>query len=236
MPEIIRKLLDWLEHRLGTGPDVPAKEVQVPSAAYDTTGMAEPSWLTLEQLRKATGMSAVRAQDWYPHLRAACMEFGITSVPRLAAFLAQVGHESGGFLYTREIWGPTAVQQRYEGRADLGNTRPGDGPRFRGRGLIQVTGRANYAAVAAGLGIDCVERPELLEQPQHAARSAAWWWTHNGCNEMADAEDFHALTRRINGGYNGLDDRLARWEQARRHVLEEGRGYAAADADAALLA
>jgi len=85
----------------------------------------------------------------------ACLEFGIVGPARVAAFLAQVGHESGGFVHTREIWGPTPAQQRYEGRADLGNTRPGDGSRFRGRSLIQVAGRANYTAVAAGLDIDC---------------------------------------------------------------------------------
>ena len=81
-----------------------------------------------------------------------------------------------------------------------------------------MTGRINYQAVARGLGIDCVGAPELLEQPSCAARSAAWWWTSNGCNQFADSGDFRALTRRINGGYNGMDDRLSRWEMARVHV------------------
>src|SRR5690606_17393021 len=105
-----------------------------------------PTRRSSDLFRKATGLSASRAQDWYPYVRAACIEFEITAPTRLAAFLAQVGHESGGFVYAREIWGPTEAQKRYEGRKDLGNTQPGDGSRFRGRGLIQITGRANYTA------------------------------------------------------------------------------------------
>lgn len=184
----------------------------------DQSASAPAAWLPLEQFRKATGIPAVRAQTWHPHVLSACLEFGITGPVRIAAFLAQIGHESGGFVYVREIWGPTPAQQRYEGRRDLGNTQPGDGSRFRGRGLIQVTGRANYQAAARALGIDCVNRPELLEQPRNAARASAWWWAAHGCNELADTGDFVALTRKINGGTNGLADRLARWELAKEHV------------------
>ena len=174
------------------------------------------AWIGLERFQQATGLSGSRAQEWYPHVRAACLAFDITAPVRLAAFLAQVGHESDGFVHTREIWGPTAAQKRYEGRADLGNTQPGDGSRYRGRGLIQITGRYNYAAVSRALGIDCVAHPELLEQPAHAARASAWWWAAYGCNELADAGDFRALTRRINGGTNGLADRMERWERAKQ--------------------
>lgn len=176
------------------------------------------SWISLEQFRKATGLSGVKAQGWHSHVKSACLEFDIVGLVRIAAFLAQVGHESGGFVWTREIWGPTPAQQRYEGRADLGNTQPGDGSRFRGRGLIQITGRSNYRAVSAGLGIDFLGNPALLENQANAARSAAWWWANNGCNEIADTGDFERLTRRINGGVNGLADRLSRWDLARQHV------------------
>lgn len=174
------------------------------------------AWISLEAFRKATGLSASRAQDWYASVKAACIEFGITTPARIAAFLAQVGHESGGFVYTREIWGPTAAQLRYEGRVDLGNTHPGDGSRYRGRGLIQVTGRFNYEAVSRALGVDAVNDPALLEKPLLAARSAAWWWASHGCNVLADAGDFVALTKRINGGTNGLQDRMQRWERAKQ--------------------
>ena len=174
------------------------------------------TWIGLDAFMAATGLSSVSAQDWYPYVRAACLEFQITAPVRLAAFLAQVGHESGGFVYTREIWGPTAAQKGYEGRSDLGNTRPGDGQKFRGRGLIQITGRGNYQHLKDSLGVDVVNNPILLEQKPLAARSAAWWWANNGCNEIADTGDFERLTRRINGGINGLADRLDRWDRAKR--------------------
>ena len=133
----------------------------------------------------------------------------------MAAFIAQIGHESGQLQYVREIWGPTAAQLRYEGRADLGNTVTGDGSRYRGRGLIQITGRANYAACGEALGIDLINHPELLEQPQYACLSAAWFWAMKGLNTLADAGEFNTVTRRINGGLNGLADRLSLWVKAR---------------------
>lgn len=216
MPEFLKKITTWFSG-LFQRSEAPAP-IASPDPEPDQPAPPPAAWLTLEQFRKAAGLPAVRAQDWYPHVLSACLEFEITGPVRIAAFLAQVGHESGGFIYVREIWGPTPAQQRYEGRADLGNFVPGDGSRFRGRSLIQVTGRANYQSVADALGIDCVSRPDLLEQPQNAARASAWWWANNGCNELADGGDFRALTRRINGGHNGLDDRLKRWEVAKKHV------------------
>ncbi len=191
-------------------PGTPSSPSAPPPASFDNV-----AWIGLETFRKAAGLSAAKAQDWYPHVRAACLEFNITAPVRLAAFLAQVGHESAGFQYTREIWGPTRAQKRYEGREDLGNTKPGDGSRFRGRGLIQITGRANYQKASVALGIDAVANPQLLEEPAMAARSAAWWWAAHGCNEIADNGTLRQLTIRINGGTNGLDDRKERWERAK---------------------
>jgi putative chitinase len=141
-------------------------------------------------------------------------EFGITTPARTAAFLAQVAHESAELRYTREIADGTA----YELRADLGNTQPGDGPRFKGRGLLQVTGRANYAACGAALGLDLVSNPALLEAPSQASRSAAWFWQSRGLNGAADADKFGAITRTINGGFTHLDERIAYWLRARRAV------------------
>ena len=137
-------------------------------------------------------------------------------------FLAQTGHESGSLQFVRELWGPTDAQLRYEGRADLGNTLPGDGFRFRGRGLIQTTGRANYRHLRDRLrngGYRCPDfeqEPELLEEPQWAALSACDYWEMRKCNEAADAGNFELVTRLVNGGLNGLDDRLNRWERAKR--------------------
>lgn len=210
MKELFHKLLMFLS---GLRP-APTKNVPV----LEITPAPILDWISLDQFRRATGLDAAKAIDWYQHVRAACLEFDIIGPARIAAFLAQVGHESGGFAYTREIWGPTAAQKRYEGRADLGNTQPGDGSKFRGRGLNQITGRYNYQRLKDKLGVDVVNNPVLLEQKPLAARSAAWWWANNGCNEIADTGDFERLTRRINGGTNGLADRLDRWERAKLHV------------------
>ncbi len=149
-------------------------------------------------------------------LTAAMDEYEINTKERKAAFIAQVMHESGMGRYLTEIWGPTPAQSRYEGRADLGNNQPGDGSKFRGRGLLQTTGRANYARTGKALGLDLLNNPEWLARPALAARSAGWFWKVNGCNEIADSGDFTKLTKRINGGINGLEDRERLWEIARR--------------------
>lgn len=139
-------------------------------------------------------------------LNATMKEFEIDKTPvRESMFLAQIAHESGGFHYVREL----ASGDAYEGRADLGNDEPGDGVRYKGRGLIQITGKANYRACGAALDLDLISNPELLEQPDAAARSAGWFWASRHLNELADKGDFIAITKRINGGLNGLPDRQA---------------------------
>lgn len=153
-----------------------------------------------------------KAALYAPLLDAAMREFDINTPARQASFLSQVGHESGQLRYVREL----ASGAAYEGRKDLGNTQPGDGERYRGRGLIQITGRANYTAAMMVLDVDIVEHPELLETPVLACRSAAWFWKSHGLNELADAGDQVKVTRRINGGTNGLADRLALFEVAKK--------------------
>ena len=171
--------------------------------------------MTPAELAKCTGARIDRATTFLPFIEAAMEEFGIDTPTRQAAFLAQIGHESGGLHWAVEIWGPTPAQVRYEGRRDLGNTEPGDGLLYRGRGLIQLTGRANYVEASAALGVDLIAYPELLGKPELAARSAAWFWSRHGLNEIADDGDFTKLTRRINGGTNGLEDRMALWADAK---------------------
>lgn len=171
--------------------------------------------MTPQVLASALQIPLARATVWADPLSAAMALYAIDSDLRQAAFLAQVGHESGRLVYTRELWGPTSAQQRYEGRVDLGNTQPGDGFRYRGRGLIQVTGRANYQSAATALALPLLDQPELLEQPSAAALSAAWFWNSHNLNALADAGDFETITRRINGGLNGQDDRLALWNSAK---------------------
>lgn len=168
--------------------------------------------MNLDQLLAIMPAARRRASAFLDPLNAAMAEFGINTPARQASFLSQVGHESGQLLYVREL----ASGAAYEGRSDLGNTQPCDGVRFKGRGLIQITGRANYAACGAALGLDLLVRPELLEQPVNACRSAAWFWKTHGLNELADAGDQVRVTRRVNGGTNGLADRLALFAVADR--------------------
>ncbi len=171
--------------------------------------------MTPKELALCTGARLDRAEEWLPYIEDAMAEFGIDTPERQAAFLAQIGHESGGLHWSSEIWGPTPAQARYEGRSDLGNTEPGDGFRFKGRGLIQTTGRANYESTGDALGVDLISDPVQLAQPELAARSAAWFWQEHGLNELADVGDYRRITLRINGGTNGMDDRLSRWEKAK---------------------
>lgn len=148
-------------------------------------------------------------------LNAAMEEFLINTPIRQAAWLSQVGHESGQLRYTEEI----ASGASYEGRHDLGNTQPGDGKLYKGRGLIMITGRFGYADCAMELEIDCLVHPEILAEPVNACRTAAWWWKKHGCNELADKGDEIGLCKRINGGTNGLADRQALYKVACK-VLE----------------
>ena len=172
--------------------------------------------ITEQQLLQILPNAGRQAGVFVPALNTAMNRYGIIGTARAAAFIAQVGHESGQFRWLKELWGPTAQQAGYEGRADLGNTVKGDGSKFRGRGLIQITGRANYVACGDALGLGLLSKPELLELPQHAAMSAAWFWSTKGLNTLADQGDFVKITRRINGGVNGLEDRLHLWERAKK--------------------
>lgn len=170
--------------------------------------------ITAQQLLQILPNAGKQAGVFVPVLNTAMVRYQIVGAKRMSAFIAQIGHESGQLVYVREIWGPTAQQAKYEGRKDLGNTVAGDGFKYRGRGLIQITGRANYAACGEALGLDLITHPELLEQPQYACLSAAWFWATNGLSTLADAGKFETITRRINGGLNGLADRLKLWGKA----------------------
>ena len=134
---------------------------------------------------------------------------------RLAHFMGQCAHESGGFIYMEEI----ASGQAYEGRADLGNTQPGDGKRFKGRGPIQLTGRANYRAFGREVGIDFEAHPEMVAFPSVGLMAAVRYWDSRGLNAKADADDLLGITRAINGGTNGLEDRKVRTAKAKGLIL-----------------
>jgi putative chitinase len=171
--------------------------------------------ITLEELREIMPHAKIgRLGLFLGPLNEAMQEFDISAtVERETAFLAQIAHESGECRYVIEI----ASGEAYEGRKDLGNTEAGDGVRYKGRGLIQITGRANYAACSEalfGYPSKLLTNPELLEEPGNACRSAAWFWDSRGLNELADKGDFKLITKRINGGFNGYADRLAYFQRA----------------------
>jgi putative chitinase len=142
---------------------------------------------------------------YYDPLVAGMKKYNIMSNLRMAHFIAQIAHESASFLYTEEI----ADGSAYEGRRDLGNTELGDGRRFKGRGLIQLTGRANYKKYSEDTGVDYTGKSELIaSDPFVSVDVACWFWNKCGLNTHADKDDVKSVTKRINGGFNGLDDRI----------------------------
>ncbi|HBO5407499.1 TPA: glycoside hydrolase family 19 protein [Pseudomonas aeruginosa] len=203
--------------------------------------------ITEQQLLQIFPNAGHRAGFFVPALNVAMERFGITAPVRVAAFLAQVGHESSQLTRLVEnlnysaqglaaTWPsryrgadgkpnalalnlarhPQAIANNtYASRNGNGDEASGDGWRFRGRGLLQITGRKNYRAAGAGLGLPLEAEPELLEQPEHAARSSAWWWAAHGLNGLADSGRFALITRTINGGMNGQVERLELWERAK---------------------
>lgn len=189
----------------------------------------------------AAGIKPNVAQQWLPAVQMACARYEINTSKRIAAFLAQTAHESGGFTrlvenlnYSAEalmrIWPkrfPTlAFAQKFHRQPELiansvyasrmgnGGPQTGDGWKYRGRGLKQLTGKDNYRRCGEAMGVDLLDKPDLLLTPEFAARSAAWFWSVNGCSALADAGEFEKLTMRINGGLIGLADRKARYASA----------------------
>ncbi len=137
------------------------------------------------------------------HVRAA---YDITTALRLCHMLAQACKETDWFR-TLEEYGSDAYLGRYNGRADLGNTQPGDGPRFKGRGFLMTTGRTNYKAAGLRTGVDLISHPEHLGEPDMAVLTAAVFWGDHHINRLADADDIEGVTKAVNGGLNGLADR-----------------------------
>lgn len=187
--------------------------------------------MTLGQIKETACSSTTNATKFMDAINATCAKFQINTSIRQLCFLAQVGHESGSLFFTEEL----ASGAAYEGRKSLGNTQPGDGIRFKGRGLIQITGRANYKAVGDALGVDLIKNPTMLggknvnkctpDQLTNAAMSAGWFWNSRKLNDMADKinigklidtgtnlDNFVLITKKINGGINGLHDRLNRYK------------------------
>jgi putative chitinase len=177
--------------------------------------------VTLEELQRIMPYAKKRAEEFLDPLNAAMQEFEISeNALRIAAFLAQVAHESGELRYVREIASGAEYDSGRKAQA-LGNTPEldGDGERYRGRGLIQLTGQANYRLCSTALFGDpdlLLLSPDRLEEPETACRSAAWFWETNGLNRLADKGNFLLITKRINGGTNGWKERVEYYERAKR--------------------
>lgn len=167
--------------------------------------------ISIEHLRSAMpNAKAASLKAYLPHLQSAMQEFGINTPVRAAMFIAQLAHESGELRYMEEI----ASGAAYENRRDLGNTQPGDGKRFKGRGAIQLTGRSNYEKFGRLLGVDLVRNPQLAARPEYSFRIAGLYWQQRGLNALADAGNFREITKRINGGYNGYANRVSHLNKA----------------------
>ena len=181
--------------------------------------------ITPELLRKVAGAPVNQkvTEGLAKYLAAEMDKAGINTKLRIAHFLAQLGHESDHFRTLREY----ASGAEYEGRHDLGNVKAGDGKKFKGRGPIQITGRANYEKYGKKLGIDLVKKPELAETPEVGVKIAILYWSDHGLNALADKDDIRGITKRINGGYNGLNSRIAMLENAKRAI----RGVSVASVD-----
>lgn len=203
--------------------------------------------LTAAKLAKILEISTSAAGAWMPHLDAAMDKYAINSKLRIAAWIAQVGHESGrlklkeeGLNYSAEgltkTFGkyfnsktaadyarqPAKIANRvYGNRMGNGNEASGDGYKFRGRGLIQVTGKENYTACSKGIVINLIDNPDALLTDANAAMSAGWFWSSKGLNNYADRKEFDTTTRRINGGLNGKADRDAIYQRALKVLDDE---------------
>jgi predicted chitinase len=193
-----------------TGTGTPETIEAVNKAVADNPKASKLEKAKPEEFKGKIAVSSLGNKESRDLLAKEAMAQGIKG-KELAAFLAQCSHESGGFRYLSEIWGPSAAQQGYEGRRDLGNVQKGDGYRYRGRGFIQLTGRSNYRAAGSALGLPLEKEPDLVAQPDIAAKTAVYFWKANVQSRVSNWDDVTTITKVINGGYNGLDDRKMRY-------------------------
>lgn len=174
--------------------------------------------ITPQQLKRIMPNAAIAKTELYaPLLTKHMAKWHIDTFEQATAYIANVGHESGELNYTEEI----ASGAAYEGRKDLGNTEPGDGKRYKGRGLIQLTGRTNYLLMGLMLDQDFINNPTLLQQPEFASESAAAFWWNTYLDKVAtSASKFPNVVKRINGGTNGMAHRELLFKNARKVLAE----------------
>jgi putative chitinase len=174
-----------------------------PEELYKIASITYSSEDSLLKLKK-------RIDIYFPLLNRYMTEYDIVKRLRESAFISQILYESDCFSYTKEI----SSGAEYEGRKDLGNINKGDGEKFKGRGLIQITGRYNYTLLSKAFNIDLINNPQLLEEPDLATRSACWFWNVHKLNYLADNFSFIEITRRVNGGLNGYRERYKYYQKA----------------------
>jgi putative chitinase len=189
--------------------------------------------------------SEVKLGLYIPFLNGMMPLYGINTLLRMRHFIAQVAHESGSFNTVEEnlnyspnglmrvfskyftlatvnqyAFQPEKIGNRvYANRMGNGNEESGDGSKYKGRGLIQTTGKDNYTLLRIDLLIDCINHPELIILPKNAVESACWFWKHNGLNELADTDNINAITHKINGGVNGLAERINFYKLAQKYIV-----------------
>ena len=173
--------------------------------------------LTSQVLSKIYGIKVTpKIEEYVKYFNDLMPKYNINTIDEQRHFLSQVGHESGRLVYVEEI----ASGKAYEGRKDLGNTNPGDGVRYKGRGIVQITGRFNYEILSKDLGYDFIKEPEKLKEIKWAVESACWFWKKNRINDLVQdsEESVKKITKKINGGLNGFQDRLDLYTKAKQYL------------------
>jgi putative chitinase len=183
------------------------------AGAGELSSPAGPPALSAQLQAIMPKLDAGRANTVAKPMVAAMKEFDINSAKRQAAFLAQVAQESGQLRYFEESF---SNLEAYENRADLGNTKPGDGKKYKGRGPLMLTGRANYKAAGQALKLDLEAKPDLVLEPDVGCRVAAWYWKTHGLNELADKGDVRGITQRLHGDFANLDSRMKYYRTAKQ--------------------
>lgn len=198
---------------------IPEIKTETPIIAVKPANTENNNYLSLESLKKIMpNATEANCRKFIEPLNKAMVKYKINTDLRQCHFIAQLAHESGSFRYTEEL----ASGEAYENRKDLGNTSPGDGKKFKGRGLIQLTGRSNYQKYGEYIGVDLTLNPEqVATDPILGVDVAGWFWTIRKLNLLADKDDLKAITKKINGGYNGLADREKYYNLASANLLKK---------------
>ncbi len=207
------------------------KKTTAPTPKAEPMEETTKIWITKAKLKEIMPyVSQTNLDKYFKPLNATLDSHKITTNLRIAHFIAQVAHESGSFRYSKEIWKNPKLnakkiatrgsrfQLKYEGNTKLGNTQPGDGYKFRGRGLIQLTGRTNYVKFGESLDKNFTEgdNPDLVASAKYAVEVAGWYWSRKKLNALADKDDVIKITKLINGGLNGIDDRKKYLKKAKK--------------------